>query len=234
MEYYRGIIFLTANNMKILDQAVKSRVDAVFQYPDLSVDTRQTIWDSFVGLCSLPVELTDEERDELVRMEMNGRQMRNAFKISTLLADKESGIINAEHLRRAIKMVGGRPNPVSVVVPEKAAEKVFEASSQDAGVPFQGTSCRDSPTTVAAEAQSDDAREAAGANVTKTVQTYPDDKVEMDSPRVESLMDSSRVIGSGESVSTLEMKALGDAKRRAATWRHRLSRVATLRVTQAN
>jgi len=48
LEYYRGIIILTTNRVKDIDDAIQSRISVALHYGPLGLDTRKTIWESFL------------------------------------------------------------------------------------------------------------------------------------------------------------------------------------------
>jgi hypothetical protein len=48
LEYYQGIIFLTTNRVKEIDDAIASRIHLPLKYKSLGLDTRRGIWKSFL------------------------------------------------------------------------------------------------------------------------------------------------------------------------------------------
>ncbi|MCJ1280370.1 hypothetical protein MMC21_008197 [Puttea exsequens] len=48
LEYYRGIMILTTNRVKDIDNAIQSRISVALHYELLGLDTRKTIWESFL------------------------------------------------------------------------------------------------------------------------------------------------------------------------------------------
>jgi len=79
LEYYRGIMVLTNNRVKDIDDAIQSRISVALQYGSLGLATRKTIWESFlkkVATASGPAEYTTADLDWLSEKEVNGRQVR--------------------------------------------------------------------------------------------------------------------------------------------------------------
>lgn len=65
LEYYQGIMFLTTNRVKQIDDAIASRIHLPLKYKSLGLDARRGIWESFLkravidGL-NLPRQLNTE------------------------------------------------------------------------------------------------------------------------------------------------------------------------------
>jgi hypothetical protein len=85
LEYYEGILFLTTNRVKQIDDAFHSRIHVSLHYPSLTAYGRRQIWKSFAG------HLDDEELDILAKVELNGRQIKNVLKTAQLLAKRGNG-----------------------------------------------------------------------------------------------------------------------------------------------
>jgi hypothetical protein len=48
LEYYQGVMFLTINRVKDIDDTIQSRITTVFKYDGLSVATRRKVWERFL------------------------------------------------------------------------------------------------------------------------------------------------------------------------------------------
>lgn len=97
LEYYRGILFLTTNRVKYFDDAMQSRIDIPLKYPDLSTDTRKTIWGDFLERnTSSTVNKTDIEN--LAKRRLNGRQVYDCTFRLVFQAKTPSQIKNAVKL----------------------------------------------------------------------------------------------------------------------------------------
>lgn len=48
LEYYEGIMFLTTNRVQTFDAAFQSRIHISIDYPQLSIESRRTVWDNFL------------------------------------------------------------------------------------------------------------------------------------------------------------------------------------------
>ncbi|RMY92913.1 hypothetical protein D0861_02228 [Hortaea werneckii] len=133
MEYFRGLLFLTTNRVGQIDDAFMSRVHMAIGYERLSPDFRRNIWEGFfrklereragkilVGPSARKFVL---HSDEVRKIELNGREIRNALQTAITLAEFESlegagdpgesgatpsssqiVIVEEDHFRRVLKM----------------------------------------------------------------------------------------------------------------------------------
>lgn len=109
LEYYEGILILTSNRVGTFDEAFKSRIQLALHYKPLTIPQRKKIWRNFlkwlkeVGEGDV-VELDDIEDnlDELAKIEMNGRQIRNSLTTARQLAQFKKQRMNYEHLKHVI------------------------------------------------------------------------------------------------------------------------------------
>ena len=79
LEYYRGIMILTTNRVKDIDDANQSRISVALYYGPLGFDTRKKIWESFLkkaATAKYRAEYTPLDLDWLLKNEVNGRQVR--------------------------------------------------------------------------------------------------------------------------------------------------------------
>jgi SpoVK/Ycf46/Vps4 family AAA+-type ATPase len=85
-EYYEGVLFLTTNRIKNIDEAFHSRIHVTVNYPALSIDSRRHIWTTFLGKDH---PMTGAELDKLAKVQLNGRQIKNILKTAQMLARSE-------------------------------------------------------------------------------------------------------------------------------------------------
>ena len=104
-------MFLTTNRAKTFDPAFQSRIHLSLQYTDLSDSAKEEIWRGFlskVESTALGMEdITAGEIQELSKIELNGRQIKNVVKIAVSLANDEKQPLSLANLRRAMKVVVG-------------------------------------------------------------------------------------------------------------------------------
>lgn len=100
LEYYQGICFLTTNRISSLDHAFQSRVDLFLPYRDLEPEARRQVWDNFIKRAGGDkFEVDAEGLDELSRIELNGREIKNLIKSAHLLTLKGGENITKERLK---------------------------------------------------------------------------------------------------------------------------------------
>lgn len=125
MEYFRGLLFLTTNRVGQIDDAFMSRIHVAIGYEKLTPIIRQQIWKGFfskvakeragkivIGRNAQKYVLEDEE---VQKIQLNGRDIRNALQTAITLAeyetlegrsnsDNELVIVEEGHFRRVLQM----------------------------------------------------------------------------------------------------------------------------------
>ena len=84
LDYYEGTFFLTTNRGAGIDKAFKSRVTLYLNYPELTNQTRRTIWQNMLTAANVNVE-ADKSWDEVSSRPLNGRQIRNQVRLLKLM-----------------------------------------------------------------------------------------------------------------------------------------------------
>ena len=86
LEYYEGILFLTTNRIKNIDDAFHSRIHLTVNYPKLSSKSRGHIWNTFLGSKTV---IKPKDLESLAAIDLNGRQIKNVIKTAQMLARSE-------------------------------------------------------------------------------------------------------------------------------------------------
>lgn len=81
-EYFEGTMFLTTNRAGTFDLAFVSRIHISPNYKELSVSSRRTVWRNFFVNSPQEHVISTKQVDELVRLDMSGRQINNVLKIA--------------------------------------------------------------------------------------------------------------------------------------------------------
>jgi hypothetical protein len=107
LEYYEGILFLTTNRIKNIDDAFHSRIHISMQYPSLTAASRRHIWNTFM---SKTTGLSDGQLDALAQVELNGRQIKNVLKTAQMLARRGNvdGKVNMGHIETILAIERGK------------------------------------------------------------------------------------------------------------------------------
>lgn len=107
LEYYRGILFMTTNRQDTLDKAFHSRVHLTLRYPDLDAAAKEHIWHHFTKLGGAGDGFPAETYEQLARLPLNGRQIRNTIKIASLVATRLKVPLAVEHVWTALQVTRG-------------------------------------------------------------------------------------------------------------------------------
>ena len=108
LEYYQGIMFMTTNRVNAIDPAFYSRIHITINYPNLDTETRKSVWSNFVNSYKQPICIVDSDLNSLAENVMNGRQIKNVFKIATLLASRVQGPLTMKHFQTALVVIQGQ------------------------------------------------------------------------------------------------------------------------------
>ncbi|CEI69444.1 hypothetical protein FVEN_g6967 [Fusarium venenatum] len=115
LEYYEGILFLTTNRVKDMDQAFQSRIHMSLEYPALDATARESVWRGFLSRAiSLHAtmegdsahNITEDEIKALAGLDLNGRQIKNVLKTANLLACHKEEKLAFKHLRIVLRVEG--------------------------------------------------------------------------------------------------------------------------------
>ncbi|EPS96936.1 hypothetical protein FOMPIDRAFT_130886 [Fomitopsis schrenkii] len=108
LEYFRGILFLTTNRVRVFDEAFQSRIHVSLRYQDLTPSARRQIWVAFMRKVNddLPNGgLSSEELRELAEKKINGRQIKNVVKTAGALAAGRKENFGYGHLRQVLDLM---------------------------------------------------------------------------------------------------------------------------------
>ncbi|KAI9656870.1 MAG: hypothetical protein M1821_003509 [Bathelium mastoideum] len=120
MDYFEGILFLTTNRVGVIDEAIKSRIHMQIGFDELNNDARNKIWNTnFERLRRAEIKLDYaysakeyvEQSREVRDLNLNGREIRNAFQTAVALAvdedyHNEAGqtVLSEKHLSAVMRM----------------------------------------------------------------------------------------------------------------------------------
>jgi len=109
LEYFRGILFLTTNRVKMFDEAFQSRIHLSLRYDDLGEKAKKHIWTAFLKKAALACpsgvqDLSVGELNHLSAKMINGRQIKNVVKLATSLASHENEALGFRHLMHVMDL----------------------------------------------------------------------------------------------------------------------------------
>ncbi|KAI1787039.1 P-loop containing nucleoside triphosphate hydrolase protein [Ganoderma leucocontextum] len=109
LEYFRGILFLTTNRVRVFDEAFQSRIHVSLRYADLSSDAKRQIWVAFlkrVNGSGLPNGgISTDELHTLGEKKVNGRQIKNIVKTAGALAQGRQEMLGFAHLEQVLDLM---------------------------------------------------------------------------------------------------------------------------------
>jgi hypothetical protein len=112
LEYHDGILILTSNRVGTFDEAFKSRIQLALHYDNLGPSQRRKIWRNLLNrIKTLDEPVKDFEDimdhiDDLSKVDMNGREIRNAITTSRQLAQFKDEALHYAHLKHVIQVSG--------------------------------------------------------------------------------------------------------------------------------
>ncbi|PCH35814.1 nucleoside triphosphate hydrolase protein [Wolfiporia cocos MD-104 SS10] len=106
--YFRGILLLTTNRVRVFDEALQSRIHISIRYGDLTPEARRQIWLAFLHKVNGDVRnggVTEEELAELGEKDVNGRQIKNVVKTAGALAVGGREKLGMKHLVQILDLM---------------------------------------------------------------------------------------------------------------------------------
>jgi SpoVK/Ycf46/Vps4 family AAA+-type ATPase len=124
LEYYSGLLFLTTNFPENIDEAFASRIDVHFEYPVLDRLARFKLLRNVTEFIKASdaftqsINLSDGDLWNLARWKLNGRELKNAAKVSSRLCSIKKEDLSVHHLEIAIQ----HTSPKKFTDPEQEEE----------------------------------------------------------------------------------------------------------------
>jgi hypothetical protein len=111
LEYYEGILFLTTNRIDNIDPAFQSRIHVSMSYPDLNDKSRRVIWENFLKFLDEDAtkEWNENDLDDLCKVELNGRQIKNVLKSAALLSARKKEPLKRKYVDMVLAIEKRRP-----------------------------------------------------------------------------------------------------------------------------
>ncbi|OSX57446.1 hypothetical protein POSPLADRAFT_1080099, partial [Postia placenta MAD-698-R-SB12] len=108
LEYFRGILFLTTNRVRVFDEAFQSRIHVSLRYQDLAPDARRQIWVAFMRKVNGDTPnggLSKADLRDLGEKKVNGRQIKNVVKTAASLAVGRQEPFGYKHLIQVLELM---------------------------------------------------------------------------------------------------------------------------------
>ena len=104
LEYHQGVLFLTTNRIKCLDEAFSSRISIAIHYYELDQSARHQVWCNFLSMAIGDDEMRKMDIDKLSDYTLNGRQIRSCVRLGQALARTQNTSMSMEHLITTINI----------------------------------------------------------------------------------------------------------------------------------
>ncbi|KAM7200764.1 hypothetical protein V8F33_003695 [Rhypophila sp. PSN 637] len=105
---------MITNRAESIDRAFQSRIHLTLQYPDLAPEAQQHMWRQLIGETKDKTNasriLTVETYCRLAQLALNGRQIKNAVMLATLLATQEGSDLGLGQIRTVLMATGDAGN----------------------------------------------------------------------------------------------------------------------------
>jgi hypothetical protein len=101
LDRYEGMFFLTTNRAEVIDPAFRSRITLKLDYPELTPEARETVWDNMLAAAGLRV---DGNLGDVCQHEVDGRQIRNQVRLLKVI-HKNADTITTEQIEKSLRFV---------------------------------------------------------------------------------------------------------------------------------
>jgi len=101
LEYHHGVLFLTTNRVKNIDTAFYSRISVALHFAHGDNSKREKIWNNLLDSAGIQ----GINAKELSLIDINGRQIKNAIRLSQTLAKSESKKVDIKTLEKVIELM---------------------------------------------------------------------------------------------------------------------------------
>jgi len=96
LEYYNGVLILTTNRVKDMDQAFYSRISLAIRYNEFNHSSRKQVIQNLLETNG--VTLDNESVTRISLMDVNGRQIKNAIRLSRFMARDNQRNVSAKDI----------------------------------------------------------------------------------------------------------------------------------------
>ncbi|KAA1473177.1 P-loop containing nucleoside triphosphate hydrolase protein [Dentipellis sp. KUC8613] len=106
VEYYPGILFLTTNRVKVLDEAMKSRIDVSLFYAHPDIPARERLWATFLQATDMTAaerSRLNSEMRSLRHLSLNGREIKNVIKVASAFARHGKRPLSVDDILRVVR-----------------------------------------------------------------------------------------------------------------------------------
>lgn len=100
LEYHQGVLFLTTNRVKNIDEAFYSRISVGLMFESADVEKRRKIWENLLGAAGIEgINL-----DQMAAHDINGRQIKNIIRLAQTLAKSKGESVSNQLIEKVIAL----------------------------------------------------------------------------------------------------------------------------------
>ena len=100
LEYHQGVLFLTTNRVKNIDQAFYSRISIALEFEEADDEKRQKVWTNLLGAAGL----SNLDIEALAKHDLNGRQIKNIIRLAQTLSKAKGEEVTQERVDHVIEL----------------------------------------------------------------------------------------------------------------------------------
>lgn len=101
LEYHNGVMFLTSNRAKHIDKAFQSRISLIIPFKEADDQFRVEVWRNLLTAAKFKVGV--EDITKLSKLNINGRQIKNAIRLAQTTAKSENREPDTKDLEKCVK-----------------------------------------------------------------------------------------------------------------------------------
>jgi len=132
LEYHSGVLFLTTNRIKAIDDAFSSRINIALHYDNLDEAARGVVWRNFISAFKESGgKVGKMDYEELASYNLNGRQIRSTVKLSQSLASANGEKMSMRHIRTTVQVALSFESKFTEEVRKKRAIKKHYKNRMD-------------------------------------------------------------------------------------------------------
>lgn len=98
LEYHQGVLFLTTNRVRNIDEAFYSRISIALSFGEADTKKREKIWTNLLAAA----QIENINVQDLGDYDLNGRQIKNVIRLSMTLARQKGEPLSLEIMERVI------------------------------------------------------------------------------------------------------------------------------------
>jgi AAA+ superfamily predicted ATPase len=122
LEYYKGILFLTTNQIDHFEPAIYSRISLFLKYEEFNYDQRRQLWSHFMKRVGIE-SATSTFWKEVLPIQLNGRFIRNIVSNAEILCESQEKQLNEDHILDALRLMPLATTKGLFTIEEKPEER---------------------------------------------------------------------------------------------------------------